>query len=104
MSEERQQDELEVTGPGGTKIRARGYDIMVIMVIVGITLLGYVLWEHKMEAKAGQESMKVEITKSLDKVAQSQEELSYLISLTPEQKAKLNLEMPESLRRRLRDR
>ena len=104
MSEERQQDELEVTGPGGTKIRARGYDILVIMVIVGITLLGYVLWEHKMEARAGQQQMEEKVTKSLDKVAQSQEELSYLISLTPEQRARLSLEMPESLRRRLRDR
>ena len=104
MSEERQQDELEVAGPGGMKIRARGYDILVIAVIVGVSLIGYVLYEHKGDAKAGQETMRTEITKSLDKVSQSQEELSYLISLTPEQRAKLSLEMPDSLRRRIRDR
>lgn len=91
-----QQDEVEVNGPGGFKIRARGYDILTLFVVIGIALLGYLFYEHKADAKTAQ----TEIVKALDKVGDSQVELSYLISLTPEERAKLRLEMPESLRRR----
>jgi len=93
-----QQDEVEVNGPGGFKIRARGYDILTLLVVVGIALLGYLFWEHKIDAKASQ----VEIVKAVEKVADSQSELSYLISLTAEERSRLKLDMPESLRRRVR--
>lgn len=93
-----EQDALEVDAPGGFKVRARGYDILTLIVVAGLVLLGYMFWEHKDEAKASQ----VEVTKAVEKVADSQAELSYLISLSPEDRAKLKLDMPDSLRRRMR--
>lgn len=92
------QDEVEVNAPGGFKVRARGYDILTLIVVVGLVLLGYMFWEHKGEAKAAQ----AEVTKAVEKVADSQNELAYLISLTPEERSRLKLDMPDSLRRRVR--
>ena len=92
------QEALEVDAPGGFKIRARGYDILTLIVVVGLVLLGYMFWEHKGEAKSSQ----IEVTKAVEKVAESQAELSYLISLSPEERSRLKLDMPDSLRRRMR--
>lgn len=93
-----EQESMEVDAPGGFKIRARGYDILTLIIVVGLVLLGYMFWEHRGEAKASQ----IEVTKAVEKVAESQAELSYLISLTPEERSKLKLDMPDSLRRRMR--
>lgn len=93
-----EQDALEVDAPGGFKVRARGYDILTLIIVVGLVLMSYMFWEHKGEAKASQ----VEVTKAVEKVAESQAELSYLISLSPEERSRLKLDMPDSLRRRMR--
>lgn len=99
MAEE-QPDELEVNAPGGFKIRARGYDLIVILMAFGVAGIAYLLWEHKVDAKAAQ----AEVTHAVQEVASSQTELSYLMTLTPDERSKLKLEMPESLRKRVRDR
>lgn len=79
-------------------------EFIAVLCLCLLFLMSYVIWEHKIDTQAAQREIKIEVTKSLDKVAQSQEELSYLISLTPEQRSNLNLAMPDSLRRRLRER
>ena len=98
MSEETQ-SEVEVKTPAGS-IRARGTDIIAILVMIGIALMAYVLWEHKADSH---EQQIVDLN-AMQKMSDSQVELGYLISLTPEERTKLKLEMPESLRRRIRDR
>ena len=80
--------------------RARGTDaIATVMFLLGVIGLG-MLYIHMTEAKAGQQ----EIVLAMQRVAESYTELSYLMTLSPEARAKLNLEMPESMRRRLRER
>ena len=94
-----EQDEVEVKTPAGS-IRARGTDIIALLTLIGIVVMAYALWDHRGEAKASQ----VEVTAALKSLSQSQEELSYLMTLTAEERTKLKLDMPESLRRRTRDR
>lgn len=101
MSEEKDEmQEIEAAGPGGIKFRARGYDIITLVGIIIGVLVAYVLWQHMAESK---EQSKV-IVDALKQVATSQQELSYMISLTAEERARLKLDMPPSLRERLRER
>lgn len=46
-----QQDEVEVTTPAG-KFRARGYDVLVILVVVICTINSAILYTHMEDAKA----------------------------------------------------
>lgn len=93
-------EELEVNAPGGFKIRARGYDVIVLLAVAGLTLLGYITWQHTIDEKAS----KTEIVTTIKQMAESQEELAYIVSLTAAEREKLRLDMPSSLRKRLRDR
>lgn len=94
-----QQDELEVKTPAGS-LRARGTDIIGLINLLAVCCILFICYQQNNESKAA----KMEVATALQKFTQSQEELSYLVSLTPEQRAKLNLDVPESLRRRMRDR
>lgn len=42
--------DLEITGLGGTKFRARGYDILTLVVVAGLSVMSYVLWRHMEDA------------------------------------------------------
>ena len=97
MVENTQQDEVEVKTPAGS-IRARGTDLIAIISAIAVGLMVYMQWEHRIEAKAAQ----TEVVNAMQQVADSQSELSYLISLTPDERTKLNLDMPESLRKKIR--
>jgi hypothetical protein len=108
MSDE--SNEVEVTTPAG-KLRARGTDIISTILAIGVAVVAYAMWEHRIDAKADAvviaktlEVAQAEQLQALRSVAESQAELSYLMSLTPEQRSKLNLEMPDTLRKRLRNR
>lgn len=50
-----QQEEIQVTGPGGTSFRARGTDIISLVGVVAVVLMGYMLWEHKTDSKEAQQ-------------------------------------------------
>lgn len=54
MAEDTQQDEVEVKTPAGS-IRARGTDIIAILALIGIALMAYTLWDHKVDAKSSVE-------------------------------------------------
>lgn len=103
--------ELEAEGPGGFKVKARGTDIIaIIMMVCGIVGI-LMLHQHMQEARAEATAVRAEYrdgqketSTAISKMAESNAELAYMMSLTTEQRAKLNLEMPESMRRRLRDR
>lgn len=92
-------DELEVKTPAGS-FRARGTDMISLVSVLAICAVLFMVYQQGIDAKAA----RIEVAGVLTKVAQSQEELGYLVSLTAEQRTKLNMDMPESLRKRLRDR
>ena len=103
--------ELEAEGPGGFKVKARGTDLIaIVMMVCGVVGI-LMLHQHMQAAEASSAALRVEIRDSqkenaaaVVKVAESYQELAYMMALTPEQRARLNLEMPESMRRRLRER
>lgn len=102
---------VEAEGPGGFKIKARGTDLIaIIMMICGVIGI-LMLHQHMQASEASAVALRQEIRDSqkesaaaVVKVAESYQELAYMMGLTPEARARLNLEMPESMRRRLRDR
>ena len=96
-------EEFEVRGPGGIGMSFKGQSQQLLVILLIFTVaggLGYMLWEHSQDEKTS----KGDIIKAVQKISDSQEELSYITSLTPEDRAKLRLDMPDSLRKRLRDR
>lgn len=48
-------EEVEVKTPAGS-IRARGTDIIAILALIGIALMAYALWDHKVDAKLNAEA------------------------------------------------
>lgn len=109
MSEETT-NEFEVT-TGLGKIKAKGTEIIQVIMVCCLVLLSYMQWDHKVEAKEDKALIASTLAKNtedqlkaLKSVATAQEELGYIVSLTPEKKAELNLEMPESLRNKMRGR
>lgn len=46
---QRQQDEVELQA-GDKKIKVRGSDFLGIMTLIGVTVFGYILFDHKMDA------------------------------------------------------
>lgn len=91
-----QSDELEVKTPAGS-IRTRGTDVIATLAAICVAIGTYILYEHQRETRDAQK----EVVSAVQKVAEGQAELSYMLSLTPEERSRLNLEMPASLRRRL---
>lgn len=101
---------VEVTTPLG-KIRARGSDIIHTISLVVLCLIAYVLYDHKNIEK----DKDIEIVKAINQsatdqkiaienAAEAQIELNYLMTLTTEERKRLNIEMPDSLRKRMRER
>lgn len=109
MSEETP-NEFEVT-TGLGKLRAKGTEILQTVLVAGLVLIAYMQWDHSVLAKEDKMALAATLAKNtednlkaLKGVENAQIELGYIVSLTPEEKAKLNLEMPESLRNRTRGR
>lgn len=98
--------ELEVTTPAGS-FRARGTDIVSLVGLISVFAVMFLVYNNGIEAKAAQLRVAENLQKVADiqsRFADSQDELGFLISLTADQRTKLRLEMPESLRKKLRDR
>lgn len=99
-------DEIEVKTPAGS-LRARGTDLLGLITVLGICAILFLTYQNGLDAKASNIQVVSTIQKMVEsqiKYADTQEELSYLISLTPEQRTRLKMEMPASLRKRLSDR
>jgi len=95
-----QPQELELDGPGGLKFRVRGYDFLTLVILGIATGLGWLLWD--LRANAQREH--AEITKTQVVVETSVAEMAYILTLSQAEREKLNLSMPESLRKKARDR
>ena len=105
--------EFDVETPMG-KIRTKGYHLGNVLQIVAAVLLGLMVMmmyelraEMKSQAPAAMAASKLEHDKlgtAIEKLTDSQSEMNYILTLTPDERAKLNLRMPDSLRRKLIDR
>lgn len=93
------QQELEITTPAG-KFRARGGDMLQIIVLLMVGFLTFSFVTRQSSAVAEHK----DITNAITTMADQQEQANYILTLTPEDRVKLRLEMPDGLRKRLRDR
>ncbi len=90
---------LQITGPGGWKATATGRDTILVLLVGVVVALGY-LHHQSGEQRAA------DIQAQHQKIEDRFNELVYVISRPQEERDKLNLSMPDSLRaktRRIRD-
>ena len=107
------------------KLRVRGYhlgNVLQIVAAVLLSLMAMMMYEMRAETKATaamvttatrdsikelSASTKMEhdiIAKAIERGADSQAEMNFILTLSAEERSRLRLEMPESLRRKLRER
>lgn len=125
------QDDHEDSGEGKAfdvetplgKLRTKGYhlgNVLQIVAAVLLALMAMMMYEMRAETKATASVIqtatkdtvaalaianKVEhdsIAKALERNSEQQEITNYIFTLSPSEREKLNLQMPEGLRRRLR--
>jgi len=84
-----QQEEVEISGPAGTKFKARGSDILGIIQLVALTLITYGGYLHTVEAKDDKAQViraSNENTNAIKEMVNAQREANCLNRLTAEQK------------------
>lgn len=106
------------------KLRLKGYhlgNVLQIVAAVLLALMAMMMYEMRAETKATAAILQTAtkdavrdlasatksehdvLAKAIEKGADSQAEMNFILTLTTEERSKLRLEMPESLRRKIRD-
>lgn len=91
--------QVEVEG-FGMRARVRGHDVIVVVLLLVLFLgVGYLIFDHdrKSEERIGL------LTISQQKVVEEVSALTYVMTLTAEERAKLKLDMPDALRKKLKE-
>ncbi len=86
-------DNLEVKLPFVSVIGSSRV-MLPLLLVVCLFVLGYLIEKHDAESKARQ-------TTTMETISSAQRETVYILSLPQEQREKLHLDMPESLRARI---
>ena len=102
---------IELSSPFG-KLRVTSKDIMIVMMVMSlasIAFIGYMVYEHTHEFKHKDTEVAKSVEKGFNDMRKAQEqsttvqsEMIYVMTLTIDQREKLRLDMPESLRNRAR--
>lgn len=103
--EPQQEETLEVTGPGGLKAILRTANSSAVLLLVLSGLFFYISQNGETQAaerakatNAAIADLKKELAESRKIQEQSTAVLIYVLSLTPEEREKLNLQKPQYLR------
>lgn len=98
---ERENDEqIQVSGPFGFLLKARGREIyQTIIIMLCMAGVGYLIYLHNSDSKASDALLAVNQVAIHDVIT----ELIFVTSLTPEQRANLRMDMPESLRKKIHE-
>lgn len=98
-------------GPSGVKGSAKGYHLGNILQLVMAAVLTagvMILYDMRAESKSTNEKYAKSATddhekirQAIDKSAEAQEEMNYILTLSPDERESLGLGMPESLRRKI---
>jgi hypothetical protein len=89
--------QLDVEG-FGMRARVRGHDIIVVALIILLFLgVGYMVWDHERRDMQRSESLSVSQASLIDEVST----LTYVMSLSAEERAKLHLDIPAGLRKKM---
>lgn len=105
----KRKDDLEISGPFGWSVRANGREVVgLLMLVIGVGVLAYMIRDHDLRANERLEAAITARQTQLNalsaqqlRLQESMEEMIYVMSLTQEERVKLKIEMPVSLRARL---
>ena len=96
---EQDNGQLDLAG-FGLRARVRGHDIIVVVLVVLLFLcIGYLIWDHDHKNTGRIDSLAIAQQQVINEVAA----LTYVMTLTPDERAHIKLNMPESLRKKLRE-
>ena len=96
----RRETDFEIEGPFGLKARLFGRDlttVMLLMICAGGIL--YLIWQHDHNIT---ESLKL-VERNQQMLYEQMEDMIYVMSLPEQQRDKLKMAMPDSLRKKLRE-
>ena len=93
--EERRKDSFTIEGPFGLKGKFRGLNVLVGLALVVLSVLSTILYFHMQDERS--------VLVALKEVAKSTRELTYVITLPQDKREGLHMDMPESLRSRLKN-
>jgi hypothetical protein len=97
-------DGLGVEAPGGWKLKATGSPVIaVILVVVAVFLIVAALHKHDADAASHSAMIKGEVgtvRQEVHTLSDRIEETTYVLTLSDDERKKLKLDMPESLRKR----
>jgi hypothetical protein len=83
------EDSLELAGPAGLKAKATGTQAAAGLLAIACTgIVGWQWWHHDQRTEANHREVSEKLT-----------EVVYVLSLSPEERARLRIDMPPSLRR-----
>lgn len=88
------------------EIEIRGHDVLMVLVAVAIAWLVFASLEQREGRTAAVSNISVEhkaIVEGMKRQEEATIDLIYIMTLTPEQRIALKLDMPQSLRQKLRD-
>jgi len=93
-------ERFNATLPGGFSFGIEGQNIIkLLLIMVGFAFLGYLIWQVGEQMKSSNKQAAEEHKQLADGIA----EMVYVISLQPEERKRLGLTMPRSLRNKSRD-
>lgn len=103
--------EVKVELPGGIKAEAKGYHLgnILQLVLAAVATAGaMILYDLRTELKTSSDTQHkavkeehTQIRQAIEKSAEAQDEMNFILTLTPEERQRLNMDMPESLRRKV---
>ena len=83
----------------GMRARVRGHDVIVVVLLVALFVgVGYLIFDH--DKRSSDRVMR--LTEAQERVVDEVSALTYVMTLTQEERLRLNISMPESLRKRTR--
>lgn len=108
MPDPQESVELEKT-PGGWRGKLTGQNISAMLIAGALALGAWVLVDHRNESRSAMVNLEAKQEKALGAVAdamgknaEEQAVMNYILTLSQDERQKLRLDMPESLRRRIR--
>jgi len=95
---------IEVQGPHGFKIRAHGVLVYITLImILALGVVGGIVYFSHLSNKEGQGALQKgqsHILEAQGKILDAQRETTYVLTLSAEEREKLKLQMPDTLRAR----
>ena len=99
-TERRRSSDLEITGPFGLRARFFGKELTGVMLLVICAFgIGYLIYQHD---RNSMDSMK-HVVDNQRAIIEQFGDMIYVLKLQPSEREKLNLEMPDSVRKKLRE-